>query len=289
MSVGAWLGTVPLLLPTLRQATPLVLAGTGGIFSERAGVVNIALEGMMLTGAFAGIWAGQAAGPIAGLVAAIAAGLVLGFMHFVFTNRLHVDHIVSGIAINLLAIHGTTFLLRRVFEAPEMHREASLARKLDPLLFMGLAIVLPLVAHFVLYRTRFGLRLRAVGESPLSARMAGLRPSRIRLSGVLLSGLLAGTAGAFLAVAQVGRFSEDMVSGRGYIALAAVICGRWRPIGMAVAAVAFGFFDALQIELQGVVRLPGEFLLSLPYLLTIVAAVLLRPIPPAALGRDDEE
>jgi simple sugar transport system permease protein len=282
------MGAMPLLVPALRQATPLVLAGLGGVFSERAGVVNIGLEGMMLTGAFAGVWAAQAAGPIGGLFAALASGAVVGLVHFLLTQKLRVNHIVSGVAINLLAIHGTTFLLRRFFHHATPHREAAIPHALSPWPFIAMALLLPLATHYLLYRTTFGLRLRAVGESPERARMAGLNPTRIRLGGVLLSGLFAASAGAYLALSQVGRFSDDMVSGRGYIALAAVICGRWRPIGMAVAALAFGFFDALQIHLQGVVKLPGELLLSLPYLLTILAAMMLRPVPPAALGRNEE-
>jgi general nucleoside transport system permease protein len=288
MTDTTWVVAISLVPAALRQATPLIFAGLGGISSERAGVVNIALEGMMLTGAFVGVWAGQSFGVIGGLGAALISGVAIGLVHFALTQKLRVNHIVSGVAINLLAVHGTTFLLRRMFHQAEPHRDAAIQHTLSPIPFVVMALLLPVAASFVLFRTPFGLRLRAVGESPESARMAGLNPARLKLAGVLLSGVFAAAGGAYLALAQVGRFSDDMVSGRGYIALAAVICGRWRPIGMAIAALAFGFFDALQIHLQGVVRLPGELLLSLPYLLTILAAVMLRPVPPAALGRDEE-
>jgi ABC-type uncharacterized transport system permease subunit len=282
------LAAIPLLLPTLRQATPLVLAGLGGIFSERVGVINIALEGMMLTGAFVGMWVGQVHGAFVGLLAALVSGAVLGLLHYVLTQRFKMNHVISGVAINILAVNATTFLLRRIFNQAEPRREARLEHTLHPSLFIIAAIVLPIVVHFVLNKTAFGLRLRAVGESPLSARMAGISTVKMRLTGVLLSGVMAAMAGAYLAVAQVGRFSDDMISGRGFIALAAVICGRWSPLGTALAALAFGFFDALQIKLQGTVKLPTELLQSLPYLGTILAAMLLKPTPPASLGKDEE-
>jgi simple sugar transport system permease protein len=284
----ALFAAVPLLLPTLRQSTPLILAALGGVLSERVGVINIALEGIMLSAAFAGLWAGQAGGPAAGLVAALGVGLAVGLLHFVLTQRFRMNHVISGVAINILALQGTTFLLRRVFNQAEPRREARLEHLLNPTWFIVAALVLPFVIHFVLTRTAFGLRLRAVGESPLSARMAGVEPRRLRLAGVLLSGLLAAAGGAYLAIAQFGRFSDNMIAGRGFIALAAVICGRWTPLGAAAVALAFGFFDALQISLQGVVNVPGELLRSLPYVFTILAAMLLRPTPPAALGRDEE-
>jgi len=284
-----YFSTWPLLLLVLRQATPLIFAATGGIFSERVGVINIALEGMMLMSAFAGICAGQFLGLNAGLIAALLCGGLLGLLHILLTQRFHMNHIISGAAINILAVNVTTFLLRRLFNQAEPPREARLPQTLGVDGFIWIGLLMPFVAHFLLYRTAFGLRLRAVGESPEGARMAGIAPIRMRVVGVMLSGVLAGLAGGYLAMAQVGRFSDDMVSGRGFIALAAVICGRWTPLGAALAALTFGFFDALQIHLQGTVKLPSEVLHSLPYLLTILAAMLVRPIPPAALGREDEQ
>jgi general nucleoside transport system permease protein len=287
---GDYAGLLSLLPPlavVLRQATPLALAALGGVFSERAGVVNIALEGMMLIGAFTGMWVGQAAGAGVGLLAAVGVGGLLGLLHLVLTQRLRMNHIISGVAINILAVNGTTFLLRRVFNQAEPPREARLSTTLPTTWFVVAAILLPIATHFLFYRTALGLRLRAVGENPESARMAGVNPARLRLVGVLLSGMLAAAAGAYLSVAEFGRFSADMMSSRGFIALAAVICGRWTPLGAALAALAFGFFDALQIRLQGTVKLPPELLLSLPYVLTIVAAFWLRSRPPAALGTSD--
>jgi ABC-type uncharacterized transport system permease subunit len=278
---------VPLILLTLRQTTPLVLAGLGGIFSERVGVVNIALEGMMLIGGFVGIWVGQSAGVVAGLVAAILSGGLAGSMHLFMTQKLKMDHIISGVAINLLALNGTTYLLRKLYVMAEPIREASVPVTIPVSYFITLAFVLPFLAHFVLYKTAFGLRLRAVGESAESVRMAGLSPIKLRIVGLLISGTLGGLAGAYLALSQVGRFSDDMVSGRGFIALAAVVCGRWTPLGTALAALIFGFFDALQLQLQGVVHIPSQFLLMVPYVFTILAALVLRPTPPAALGKEE--
>jgi general nucleoside transport system permease protein len=282
------IGAAAILWPALRQTTPLVLAGLGGIFSERVGVINIALEGMMLVGAFVGMWAGQVYGLPWGLAAALVSGALLGLLHVLLTQRLRMNHVVSGVAINILALNATTFLVRRVFHQASPAREAKLPAMLPVGWFIAAAIVLPFVVHFLLYRTALGLRLRAVGESAESARMAGIRPLPLRIAGVVTSGILAAGAGAYLSMSQVGRFGDDMVAGRGFIALAAIICGRWTPLGTALACLAFGLCDALQFSLQGVVRLPGELLRTLPYLFTIAAATLVRPVPPAGLGKDEE-
>lgn len=280
---------LPLAALALRQAAPLILAGLGGICSERAGVVNIALEGMMLFSAFVGMWVSQVGGAWHGLAAAILAGTAMGLLHVLLTQRLRVNHIVSGVAINLLALNASTYLLRSLFNQAQPPREAVVRAPLDPNLFLAAALIAPFLLHAALYHTRLGLRLRAVGESPESAIMAGISPVRMRTLGVALSGALAGLAGGALALAFVGRYTDDMISGRGFIALAAVICGRWTPVGTLLAALGFGLMDALQLQLQGTVRLPGELLRMLPYLFTILAALLLRPQPPAALGRHEEE
>ena len=285
--IEEFLASIPLLLPALRQATPLVLAAMGGVMSERAGVINIALEGMMVVGAFVGVWAAQGGGLFAGLVAALASGALLGLLHLVFTQRLRMNHVVSGVAINILALAACTYLLRMLFNQADPPREARVQQTIPVGWFILAAILIPFELHFLLYRTRLGLQLRAVGESPDSARMSGISPIRLRYAGVVLSGVLAASAGAYLALSQVGRFSDKMVSGRGFIALAAVIVGRWNPLGAAAAALVFGFFDSLQFQLQGNVDVPGELLRSLPYIFTILVAMMLRPRPPAALGREE--
>ena len=281
------LGSIPFLLPALRQATPLILAAMGGVMSERAGVINIALEGMMVVGAFVGVWAGQSVGLYGGLLAALGSGALLGLLHLLFTQKLRMNHVVSGVAINILALAACPYLLRALFNQADPPREARVRETIGAEWFILAALILPFALHFVLYHTRFGLRLRAVGESPESVRMSGIGPARLRFAGVVLSGVLASSAGAYLALSQVGRFSDKMVSGRGFIALAAVIVGRWNPLGAAAAALVFGFFDSLQFHLQGNVDVPGELLRSLPYVFTILTAMMLRPRPPAALGRED--
>ncbi|MEP6756761.1 MAG: ABC transporter permease [Chthonomonadales bacterium] len=284
----AFLVGVPLLVPILSRAAPLALAGLGGIVSERAGVVNIALEGMMLIGAFVGILVGQHLGIVGGLIAAVIAGIATGGIHYLLTQKLLVDQVVSGVAINLLALQGTTFLLRTIY-GPTSGKVPYITTGIPTGFFIALTIVLVFATNFVLFKTTFGLRLRAAGESPVSARMSGLNPQLLRLWAVLLSGAFASLGGAYLSLSLTTRFSDNMVSGRGFIALAAVICGRWNPLGMAVGAVVFGLLDAIQVQLQGNVALPGEVLRAIPYLFTILAAMLLRPRAPLALGKVDLE
>jgi general nucleoside transport system permease protein len=285
-----WL--IPLLLATLYNATPLVLAALAGVLSERAGVVNIALEGLMLAGAFAGVWAGQGS-PIAGLVSALAAGALLGLLHAILTQKARMNHVVSGLGITLLAAGGTRFLFQRVFPSSGID-----IKGLPREFFVMAAVVLPFVVAFVVSRTRFGLRLRAAGENPESARMAGISPFPSRVAAVTLSGVLGALAGAYLSMAEAHRFSPMMSAGKGYIALAAVIFGKWSPLGAALGALFFGFFDALQSQLQisgvhivwmGVEWTSPYLLQSLPYLMTIVALVSVvgRATPPAALGREE--
>lgn len=273
----------------VRQACPLVIAAMGGILSERSGVVNIALEGIMLAGAFAGMWAGASFGLHAGLIAALVVGAALGGLHLLLTQRLGMNQIVSGVALNLLALHASTFLLRTLFNQADPPREARLISTLPAGWFVALALLLPIVLHWLLLHTVFGLRLRASGESAHGVRMAGVSPSISRAFGVILSGVLASCAGAYLSLSLVGRFTDDMVSGRGFIALAAVVCGRWTPLGAALACCAFGLLDAAQLSLQGTVALPAEALRAAPYVLTIVAAAAFRSSPPADLGVRESE
>ncbi|MGC8667241.1 MAG: ABC transporter permease [Chthonomonadales bacterium] len=283
--VIAMVPALPAIAAVLRQSTPLILAAQGGILSERVGVINIALEGMMTMGAFTGMWAAQSWGSWAGLAAALVAGGSMGVLHFVLTQRFRMDHVISGVALNILAASATTYLMRCLFSV----REANVSHPISVGWFMLAAFVLPPALHLFMTRSRTGLRMRAVGESPEGARMAGINTYRMRVIGVTFSGIVAGGAGAYLSMAQVGRFSDGMVSGRGFIALAAVICGRWRPVEAAATALVFGAFDSLQYQLQGNVQLPGELLRSLPYIVTILVAMLIRTMPPAALGRSEQE
>jgi general nucleoside transport system permease protein len=278
---------------TLYSATPLILAAMGGVLSERSGVVNIALEGLMLAGAFVAVAAGQSSGA-AGLCAALVAGGLLGLLHAFLTQRTRMDHVVSGLGINLLAAGATRYLTLRYF--PSGIR----VNGLPGWVFLLLALALPFLVTLLLWRTRFGLRLRAVGEAPDSARMAGIAPGPSRYAAVTLSGMLAALAGAYLSLAESHTFTSNMSAGKGYIALAAVIFGKWSPLGAAGGALFFGFFYALQTQLQissihanflGVEWTSPFLLDTLPYLMTLAALVSVvgRAVPPAALGRQDQE
>lgn len=290
----------------IRQATPLVLAALGGLMSERVGVINIGLEGKILMGAFAAALGTLLTGSLwIGLACAVLVGLTLALIHAVATQELRTDHIVSGVAINLLALGLSTYLFRQIIVPREEAGESSVVPTFGAVQLGGLenlpflkdqtwlslmALVLPFVLLVLLTRTRWGLRVNAVGNDSTKARMMGVPVKRLRYLGVLWSGVLASLAGAFLVLAATGQFRENMSAGRGFIALAALIFGRWHPLGAAGAALGFGFFEALQMRLQGQplfgVQLPTDLLLMLPYLLTVIAlmGLLGRMKPPSDLG-----
>jgi len=283
-----------LLLGTLRTATPLLLAGLGGMFSERGGVVNIALEGILLVGAFAAAAATAFTGSATiGLMAALFAGMLLALLHALATLWIGVDQIVSGVALNLLALGLTEFLMWVFFgsgsNSPRLEFGGPSGfwgrffTELPPLTLCALAAV-PLSA-LLLFRTGFGLRLRSVGEHPEAAASLGISVLRMRLWGVLLSGALAGLGGAFLSL-NAHYFVKNMSAGRGFIALAALIFGKWKPWGLLVATLLFGFAEALQGHLH-VPWLPVRFVQMLPYLLTMIAlvGVIGKSRAPAALGK----
>jgi len=286
-----------LIQSTLRLATPLILAALGGVLCERSGVINIALEGMMLTGAFFGMLGSYLTGsPWVGVVLGLAVGGLLGFVHAALTQRMKINHIVSGVALNIFALGLTTYLLRRIFQhaggSPPVNGLPEWGLGQNPLFYVALVLVPGL--SFLLFRTPPGLRIRAAGEHPHAAASAGIRVSVVRYLAVTGSGVLGGLAGAYLSLGQLNMFAEGMSGGRGFIALAAVIFGKWTPFGAAGAALLFGFFDALQMRLQGQavggVTIPSEFMLMLPYVLTIIALAgfVGKAVPPAALGRTEE-
>lgn len=282
-----------LLRIALTKSVPLILAALGGLLSERAGIVNVGLEGAMLAGAYAAAAGSLAAGsPWAGLATGGAVGGLLGLLHASACIRLRSDHVVSGTAVNLLALGGTGFLLFRTFgvhgNTPTVPRLAPWgppALRLVPTVYLALAAV-PVV-HLVLSRTAWGLRLRAVGERPGAALAAGVRVRRIQYVALTLGGLLTGWGGAHLSIGDLSQFVERMTSGRGFVALAALICGRWHPLGALAACLFFGFAEALSESLQGENILPSQFFLALPFLLTVgvLAGVAGRARPPAALGQ----
>lgn len=290
-----------LIASTIRLATPLVLAALGGLFSERSGVINIALEGKMLAGAFtaaAVTYAADArfgmgtASPWIGVLAGMIAGLFIALIYAVSCIKFKADQVVSGAAINILMLGMPGFLSGALFlssgSTPQIPKDHLLPQ--SPW-FIAIVIAL-LVAGiwYVVYKTPFGLRLRSVGENPEAADAAGVSVSRIRYSGVLLAGILAGLGGAYLSIGQSSLFTRNMTVGRGFIALAALIFGKWKPVPTLLACLLFGFTEALSIQMQGVKPLgkdiPVQFIQMVPYVLTIVvlAGFIGSSRPPRALG-----
>jgi len=283
---------IALISSTIRLATPLILAALGGLFSERSGVINIALEGMMLAGAFTAAAVTYAAGnPYVGLLAGVAAGTLIGAIHALACIRYQADQVVTGTAINILMIGMPAFLSGAFFlssgSTPQIPKE-----NLIPWIPIVIAFLLVPATWYVLYNTPFGLRLRSVGENPEAADAAGVKVARMRYAGVLLSGALAGIGGAYLSIGQSSLFTRNMTSGRNFIALAALIFGKWRPVQTMLACLLFGLTEAISIQMQGVVKLPSgddipvQFIQMVPYLLTIIvlAGFIGSSRPPRALG-----
>jgi len=280
---------VLLAASTLRAATPLVLAALGGVFSERAGVVNIALDGIMLVGAWAGVYFSFVTGSAwLGLLGAMGVGMAIAGIHAVASIRYNANQVVSGVAINLLAAGFTEFMLARVWGQAGQSPSVDKIPDLGPFnLFVWAAFILAAVSQFVLWRTPWGLRLRAVGEHPLAADTVGINVQRMRYWGVLLSGVLAGLGGASLSIGLLSRFSNGMTAGRGFIAIAAMIFGKWNPVGAVAACLLFGAADALGSLFQALgMKVPYQFLAMAPYVLTMLAlaGVVGRATAPAASG-----
>jgi simple sugar transport system permease protein len=280
--------TIAIIYSTVRLATPLLLAALGGLFSERSGVINIALEGLMLAGAFTAATVTHYTGNAwAGLVSAIAAGVFIALIHAVACIEFRADQVVSGTAINILMLGVPALLSGAFFDStgatPQIPRE-------DLLPFAPIIIGFALVAisWYVLYRTPYGLRLRAVGENPEAADTAGVSVARVRYSGVLISGALAAIGGAYLSIGQSSLFTRNMTAGRGFIALAALIFGKWRPVQTMLACLLFGFAEAVAIQMQGVVPwIRVEYIQIIPYVLTMVvlAGFIGLSRAPRALGQ----
>ncbi len=294
--------TAGLFASTLRFATPLVLGGLGGVFSERSGVTNIAIEGMMLMGCFWGFWASTEtlSWPI-GLAAAMAAGGVSALIHAFFSIHLGANQIISGTAINILALGVTSFAYRSLIGSsgtPGVDRIPNVHLPLvsdipflgniigDLNLMVWVMFVLVILSWVFLTRTAWGLRLRSVGEHPRAADTVGINVYRVRYLAVIASGVLAGMAGAFLSFGFGSSFNENMTAGRGFIALAAVVFGNWRPFGVLWAALLFGFASALANSLQTAAGVNATLVNVLPYVFTLIALVGLvgRSTPPAAVG-----
>jgi general nucleoside transport system permease protein len=295
-----------LLASMIRLSTPLILAALGGMYSERGGVINIALEGIMLAGAFtAAAVTVFTQNPWVGMLAAMIAGLLVASIQAVASIQFRANQVVVGTAINILFIGVPALLSGAFFDStgstPQLPREQTLPDwnipGLDrvpvlsqllsghkPIVYIALLAV-P-VSYYVLFRTRFGLRLRAVGENPEAADTAGVSVAGMRYAGVLLSGVLAGLGGAYLSIGQNSLFTRNMTAGRGFIALAALIFGKWHPVGAFLACLLFGLADAVAIRMQGVVNIPVQFIQIIPYVLTLVvlAGFIGRATPPRAIG-----
>lgn len=288
------------LAQTIRIAIPYLFAAAGGAIAERAGVVSLTLEGFMLGGAFGAVLGAHYTGSAwIGLVVGVAAGLLLGAIHAVASIRFKADQIVVGVAINLFTVGVTRFFLQLAFESSSNSPRvtgfggdaaavgSAAAFLANPLVWLGLA-AMP-VLSWVIRRTTFGLRVRAVGEHPLAAASVGVPVNRVRYAAVLASGALAALGGVYLALDQ-HQFTDSMTAGRGFIALAAVIFGRWDPLRAGLACLLFAGAEAMQIQLQAAQLIPSQFVAMIPYVLTIVAVagVVGRSTPPAALGQTGE-
>ena len=304
-----------LIAAMIRFATPLAFAAIGGVFNERAGVVNIGLEGMMLMGAFFGIYGADRTNSwVLGILIGMAAGAALGLVHAFFPIHLRADQIVNGTAINFLALGLTGYLYIDLYgtegtgevpAVPDVHLNfldrvppEGLGNFLDRAfgqlnLMIWLALLTVVLTYIVIFRTTIGLRIRSVGEHPRAADTVGISVYAIRYAAVVTSGALAALGGVYLSIGFVHSFTENMTAGRGFIALAALIFGRWRPFGALGAALLFGFASAVAPRLENVESWAtyGTLFQTLPYVLTLIAVAGLigRSIPPAAIGRPYEK
>ena len=286
-----------ILASSIRLAIPYTLAGLGGTYSERSGVVNIGLEGMMLTGAFAAVAVTNATGsPWMGLAGAILVGMLLGLIHAVVCVTFKADQIVSGLALIIFAAGITVFCAWLLYNQTQIRVDAylkvplihdipffkELFNKIPPLVFLTIIIVI--ASHFIIFKTVFGLRLRSVGEHPQAADTLGISVVKMRYTGVIISGALSGMAGAYLSLEHAHYFVKGISAGRGFIGLASMIFGKWTPFGTAGAGMLFGFGEALKPYLPKVI--PSQFIDMIPYVLTIVvlASAIGRATPPASIG-----
>ncbi|MEV7692149.1 ABC transporter permease [Microbacterium sp. NPDC089189] len=288
MSIELW---ASILAGALALATPLVIAGLGEGFVERAGRLNLGIEGMMILGAFSGVFAGSFFGPYAGLLAAVVTGILLALLMNVLVYALKANEIVVGLAITMLGLGLSTYLYQLWVPAGTTNVSVPTIARLDmgpltdipligPMLFgqspLVYGTVLLLVAAWAVMRfTRFGLQVRAVGADPTSAALRGVRPRAVGARALIIGGALAGLAGAVISLGVIGSFTPNMTAGRGYIVLAIVIMGRMTPIGIALGAVLFGFLQSFSLLSQSTsIQLPSEVYQTLPYVVTLIVLVL---------------
>lgn len=273
--------TVAFFFSAIRLATPLVFAALGGMFSERSGVINIALEGLMLVGAFtAAVATYELSNPYLGFLCGLAAGAATAFVYAVAVIKFEADQVVAGFAINILMLGLPQLLSGAIYDSagstPQIDKPYLLPDILGVNVASMLAFLLVPLCWYVLYKTPFGLRIRAVGENPAAADAAGVNVIRLRYTAVILSGVLAAAGGAYLSIGQSSLFTRGMSAGRGFIALAALILAKWRPWQALFACLFFGITEALTIQIQGALKLPSgedipvQFIQIIPYVLTII-------------------
>jgi simple sugar transport system permease protein len=315
ITAGTSMNLPGMVQATLTAATPLTLGAICGVFCERSGIINIAIEGMMLAGAFAAVGFASIFDNLwMGLLAASLVGGVMAALHAVLSIKYKVDQIISGTVINILAAGGTRFLNIRLLEPAGLSTPGSFGNIsipvladipiVGPILFQNqptvfIMLIVLVVANFVVFFTPWGLRMRACGEHPRAADTVGIHVNRMRYISVIVGGLIAGIGGAYFSLGVVGTFEDGMTRGQGFVALAAMIFGNWNPIGAFLAALLFGFANALQVKMQILEPvlpfinqpIPPEFLQMAPYILTIivVAGVVGRAIAPAAEGKPYEK
>lgn len=281
---------ISLLMATLRQAAPVLITAIGGMFSELTGVVNIGLEGMMLMGAFfAAIGSYYSGSWVIGLITGILGGAIIAWVHALISIRYKGNQTVSGVAINLFASGFTVFMLRVLFQQSSNTPVVPGAPTIGSFsIILYIIYALAIFSAFFIYRTVTGLRMRAVGEYPLAADTVGINVYRVRYFGVIISGALAGLGGAYLSIGALTQFTKEMSAGRGFIALAALVFGKWKPKGVIFASLLFGFADAAQVLIQQFFpAIPPQFIQMTPYILTLLAlaGVVGKAVAPSATGK----
>lgn len=303
-TAGKGFSLTGMLQATVVAAVPITLGGLAGVLSERVGVVNIAIEGMLLAGAFTGALLGSLLGGVVGLLSAVAIGGLFGFILAALVVTYRVDQIIAGVVINLFVLGVTSYVSSQVYSEHRFLNNAPIFSPiripvladlpvLGPMLFQHNlfvygAILMVSVATYYLFHTRMGLRARSVGEHPRAADTLGINVYRTRYINVTIAGMVAGFGGAWFTLGSVGRFDENMTNGLGYIGLAAMIFGRWHPVGALMAALVFGFANSLQQKLALLnTPIPSEFLAMAPYIATmvLVAGIVGRARAPAADGQ----
>lgn len=296
-----------ILISTISMSIPLIFASVGGVYSVRSGIMALGLESMMMTGAFSAVLGVYLTGNVfLGFICGILGGALLGIMHGILCVRYKVNQVISGIGLNLLALAATTLTMQLIWgnrgSSPQVNSiEGNIGGFIEKIPFIGpiiahqsimfvVMIIVVIAGWIILFKTKYGLRLRMVGENPKAASSVGLKVHSIKYSGVLICGALAGLGGAYLSLDHLNMFVRNMTAGRGYIAVVITILGRYNPIGVAACALIFGFCDAIQIYLQGQ-GIPSQLIQTIPYVVTLLILTFgVKHIkPPAGVGKHDDE